>query len=137
MQKRATLALLLLFFSVQIYQVCDDSNDACEAVVARLQTLSSEEPHLAAPIPIDDPDASLPFIVGQALGQAKLISLFLLSAHCLRWLTPICANVFVAHLLRLDHSPPGSHAAANIPPRNSIMLTLSPARVLAPPLAAL
>src|ERR1700690_3098881 len=69
MKKIIPLLLLWVFFSVQMFQLCDESSDACQALCNNLRSISQGQFKFTVPTPVDDPDASLPLIVGQTLGH--------------------------------------------------------------------
>jgi hypothetical protein len=122
MRKILPVTLVLVFSWLQLYQVCDASEDTMEVVSGRLETLSQKGPILRSPAaPDDDANNPIPLVAGEVLSHGNIqfgypeVSLLVASAQNL--------------------SPPGRRLTADSPPVSSLVLDRSPVHSLAPPLA--
>ena len=137
-KKLVPLATLLLFSWFQGFQLCDEAQDAAQA----LSTYSSlGAAHKAvswrpASGAYDDADASFPLVVGQTL---------LHSSAVLRVETNLSRVVSMRHLatgamikpLSLGRSPPSDFLSQAVPSLNSLIFARNPAHCLAPPFSNL
>ena len=136
MRKTLPVALVLMFSWLQLYQVCDASEDTIEVVSGRLETLSQKGPILHNPAaPDDDPDTAMPFVAGEFLNHESMrASPLILVAYVLPLLS-IHPGVPLLAASSKDLSPPGRLRSAASPPISKFVLDCSPANILAPPIA--
>ena len=136
MRKVVARSVLVAFSWLQLYQICDASEDTIEYVSARIDTLSHQGPILHSPAaPDDDLDVNLPFVGGEVLSHSNIqIGLNLTAAQILPLLA-IHSEVPLLAASAQNLSPPGRHLSADSPPVSSLVLDRSPAHSLAPPLA--
>ena len=125
-----------MFSWLQIYQVCDASEDTMEVVSGRLETLSQRGPILHSPAaPDDDVDTAIPFVAGEVLSHSHIqVGLDLTASQILPLLT-IHPEVPSLAASAQNLSPPGWRPSADSPPVASLVLDRSPAHSLAPPIA--
>jgi hypothetical protein len=135
MKKLGSLLALSLFFSLQVFQLCDETHDACAALIDKIQILSQHNDCFASPTTVDDPDASLPLIAGQTLSQGRVASNGALVVNGLGSILPTFETGFIAQIPTPDRSPPWVQAAGTAPPLASLLLSRTSVRILAPPLS--
>ena len=125
MKKVISVVLLSLMFSLQVFQLCDESHDACEALANNSQVISPTTFKYSQTKPVDDPDADLPLVVGQALSHGKIIDNRILIALPLASFPQIATINFTSKILMQDRAPPGAYAASTAPPLISLLLASS------------
>ena len=135
MKKFASILCLSLMFSLQVFQLCDESHDACEALSHKIQAISQKNFRYTAPKPIDDPDADLPLILEQTLNHGRITCKIVLAAHPMASILKATGTSFISEIPAPDHAPPGAYLADAAPPQTLMLLARSSARILAPPLS--
>ncbi len=136
MRKTLPIALVLMFSWLQIYQVCDASEDTMEVVSGRLETLSQKSPILHSPAaPDDDSNSPIPLVAGEVLSHSNIQVGFDMTASQIRPLLAIHPEVPLLAASAQNLSPPGRRLSADSPPVSSLVLDRSPAHSLAPPQA--
>jgi hypothetical protein len=136
MRKVLAWSLLVTFSWLQIYQVCDASEDTMEAVTGRLESLSQKGPILHSPAaPDNDPDVNLPFVGGEVLSHSRIQPALGLTVSQVIPLFALHPEVPLLVASAQVLSPPGWGLSAESPPVSSLLLDRSPAHSLAPPLA--
>ena len=133
-KKAVSLLVLSLFFSLQVFQLCDESHDACEALSNGIEAISHKNLVYASPTPVDDPDASVPLVIGQTLTHGKIVSDGALIVRSFVSVSPTFVGKFISQIRVKDRSPPRSKTTGAIPLLASLLLACTPARILAPPL---
>ena len=120
--------------SLQVFQLCDETHDAWAALSDKVETLSQKNSTVAAPKPVDDPDADLPLVLGQALHHGRVAD----RADLVPASNSPCAATtgiaFISEVPAPDRAPPWSWFSEIAPPHASLRLALSSVRILAPPL---
>jgi len=102
MKKIPILAILLIFSWFQVFQLCDETGDACEALKTRIHTIAQKQfSWTPVQAPHDDADVSLPLVIGQSLTNSRI---------------PIGENVHLGKILPTPHSV--QNALLAIPPKN-------------------
>jgi len=135
MKKTASIVLLSLMLSFQVFQLCDETHDAFAVLAKLIQTISHKSSGYAAPQPFDDPDADLPLVVGQTLSHGKIASHSILLAVPRTRFPQVVTSAFTSEILMQDRSPPWIYLTSTAPPRISLLLACSSVRILAPPLS--
>ena len=135
MKRLTAWGILVAFSWLQLYQICDASEDTIEIVSARLETLSHSRPSLQTPAaPDDDADASIPFVAGEVLTHdtVQMTPNIVVSES----ISPTClfAEVSAMTVSPQGLSPPGQRLLAGVSPIATYTLERSPANILAPPL---
>jgi hypothetical protein len=128
--------MVLAFSWLQIYQVCDASEDTMEVVSGRLETLSQKGPILHCPAaPDDDANSPIPLVAGEVLSHSHIqMDLDMTVSQALPLLA-IHPEVPLLAASAQNLSPPGWLLSADSPAVTSLSLDRSPAHSLAPPLA--
>ena len=71
-KKSSAALVVLIFFWLQTYQLCDASEDTVKALPIAVQLRSAPRPTFSAPIPHDnDEDAGIPSVFDQTLIQGR------------------------------------------------------------------
>lgn len=135
LKRISSLLFMSLFFSLQVFQLCDESHDAYEALISKVQLLSHPNVTIKALRPVDDPDADLPLVLGRSLSHGRITCKTNWVSHLLLPKLGATGATFVSEIPACDHSPPWTHTAGAAPPLHSILLSRSSTRILAPPLS--
>ncbi len=72
MRKIVSILGLSSMLALQVFQLCDESHDACEALRTKFQTVSYKTFSYTAPASVNDPDADFPLVLGQTLYHEEL-----------------------------------------------------------------
>ena len=135
MKKIGPLMVVFIFAAFQTFQFWDESQDAAEALSDNCRQISQKHSAYAAATSDDDPDASLPLVVGQSLSHQRVASRKDLTLYRPVPSLAVPAVAIVATASVQDRAPP----SACSPDRNSVPTALlvvrSCARSLAPPMA--
>lgn len=135
MRKIAPLVVVFVFAAFQTFQFWDESQDAAEALSDNSQRIAQKHSAYAAATSDDDPDASLPLVVGQSLSHDRVASRGDSSIFRSVPISAAPSISFVAAAPVQDRSPPGSRSPDRIRPSTALLVARTCARSLAPPLA--
>src|SRR5882724_9624289 len=128
MRKVVTWSVLVAFSWLQLYQVCDASEDTLEVVSGRLETLSQKGPILHSPaVPDDDANSPIPLVAGEVLSHSNIqVGLDLTTSQVLPLLA-IHPEVSLLAASIQNLSPPGRRLLTDSPPVSLLVLDRSPA----------
>lgn len=135
MKKLLPLGTLLLFSWFQVFQLCDEAEDASVALVNYVHRAAQKGSELkTSQAPYDDVDASFPLVVGQSLTHNSAPCQFVMPEAHVTLVSHPAHDVFFEPL-QLDRSPPITCFTDHCPSLPRLIFVRNPARCLAPPLA--
>src|ERR1017187_10444211 len=115
MKKFISVFGLFLMFSLQVFQLCDETHDACEALSNKIQAITHKDYRYTVPKAVDDPDADLPLVLGQTLNHGRITGQTNLVAQTLASYFSTSGTSFISKIPVPDHSPPWAYFAGTAP----------------------